>query len=68
MGVFLAQDIPWIVHWQLYCNEITEKAKQKPVPQNGMYSRDDLHGFWLIRPDGSLGHAAEYFKKLLARQ
>jgi len=67
MGVFLAQDIPWIVHWELYCNEITEEAKQKPVPTNGIYTADDIRGFWLIRPDGSLGHAAEYFKKLLER-
>jgi len=67
MGVFLALDIPWVVHWELSCNEITEKAKQKPIPPNGMYSREDLRGFWLIRPDGSLGHAAKYFKQLLAR-
>ena len=65
IGVFLALDIPWIVHWELYCNEITEEAKRKPVPENGMYAADDLRGFWLLRPDGSLSHAAEYFKKLL---
>ena len=62
MGVFLAQDIPWIIHWELYCNEITEDAKKRPAPPNGMYTADDLRGFWLIRPDGSLGFAAEYFK------
>ena len=65
MGVFLAQDIPWILHWELYCNEITEEAKKKPVPENGIYSAEDLRGFWLIRPDGTPGIAAEYFKQLL---
>ncbi len=67
MGVFLAQEIPWILHWELYCNEIMEEAKKKPVPKNGIYSAEDLRGFWLLRPDGSLGIAAEYFKRLLER-
>lgn len=67
MGVFLAQEIPWIVHWELYCNEITEQAKQKPAPADGMYTADDLRGFWLIRPDGSFGFAAEYFREVLNR-
>ena len=65
MGVFLAQEIPWILHWELYCNEITEEAKQKPEPDNGIYSAEDLRGFWLLRPDGTPGIAAEYFKRLL---
>ena len=67
MGVFLAMDIPWIVHWELYCNEITDEAKQKPVPSDGMYTAEELRGFWLLRPDGSLGYAAEYFKTLLEK-
>ena len=65
MGVFLAQEIPWILHWELYCNELTEEAKKKPVPDNGIYSAEDLRGFWLLRPDGTPSIAAEYFKRLL---
>ncbi len=35
---------PWVVYWQLYCNE----ARRRPVDSN-----DDVRGFWLIRPDGT---------------
>ncbi len=35
---------PYIIYWQLYCNE----ARRHPVREN-----DDVRGFWLIRPDGS---------------
>jgi len=35
---------PWVVYWQVYCNE----ARRQPVRSN-----DDVRGFWLIRPDGS---------------
>jgi hypothetical protein len=35
---------PYIVYWQLYCNE----ARRDPVRGN-----DDVRGFWLLRPDGS---------------
>lgn len=34
---------PYIVYWQVYCNE----ARHKPVRNN-----DDVRGFWLVRPDG----------------
>ena len=67
MAVFFAQDIPLILHWELYCNEITEEAKKKDVPKNGVYSADDLRGFWLYLPDGSLSHAGQYLRELLLR-
>jgi len=35
---------PYIVYWQVYCNE----ARRKPVKKN-----DDVRGFWLLRPDGT---------------
>lgn len=35
---------PYIVYWQLYCNE----ARRRPVESN-----EDVRGFWLIRPDGT---------------
>ena len=66
MGVFLAQEIPWILHWELYCNEVTEEAKKRTEPEKGIYSAEDLRGFWLLRPDGTPSIAAEYFKRLLA--
>jgi hypothetical protein len=61
MGVFVAQEVPYVIHWQLYCNEPVKGAKRK----GDVFEADQLRGFWLVRPDGSPGRAAEYFKLLL---
>jgi hypothetical protein len=61
MGVFFAQQVPWILHWELYCNEIVNKG----APKQNVYRAEDLRGFWLIRPDGSLSFSAKYLKALL---
>lgn len=62
MGVCFAMDLPLLVHWELYCNE-PKDAKTKPdrTPRKA----DDLRGFWLLRPDGSLGYAGKYLTTLL---
>ena len=65
LAVFFAHNIPLIFCWALYCNEITEEAKNKPAPANGIYSAEDMMGFWLYRPDGSLSHSGQYLKNLL---
>jgi hypothetical protein len=65
LAVFFAQNIPLIFVWELFCNEITEEAKNKPAPDNGIYPADDLCGFWLYRPDGALSHAGQFLKNLL---
>lgn len=62
MGVFLALDIPWIVHWELYCNEPKDKDKSS----RHVRSAEELRGFWLIRPDGSPGWAGTYLRNLIA--
>lgn len=63
MGVFLAQKIPWILHWELYCNELASGVPSgKPA-----YKADELRGFWLIRPDGSLSFSGKYLKSLLSQ-
>jgi len=67
MGVFFAMDIPWIIHWELYCNELTEEAKKNLKPLGSTYTADELRGFWLYRPDGSLSHSGSYLKTLLER-
>lgn len=63
MGVYLAQDIPYIVYWELYANEPKDGKKSQD------YSRtaDELKGNWLIRPDGSHGWAQEYFDEILGQ-
>lgn len=49
---------PWVVYWQVYCNE----ARRSPVRSN-----DDVRGFWLLRPDGSKAWAWEVLESLLRR-
>jgi hypothetical protein len=47
---------PYIVFWQVYCNE----ARKRPVHGN-----DDVRGFWLIRPDGTRGWACDVLLRTL---
>jgi len=61
MGVAFARAVPYVLHWELYCNERIAAASQKPAPNPA----EDLRGYWLIRPDGSLGHTGRYFRDLL---
>jgi hypothetical protein len=51
---------PYIVYWQLYCNEMKEKSTPTPVTEN-----QDVRGFWLIKPDGTRTWAYEYFQDML---
>jgi len=63
MGVYLAQEIPYIIHWELFCNE----PKVGPRTQDRNKTADELRGFWLIRPDGSKSWAQEYFEEILEK-
>jgi hypothetical protein len=51
---------PYIVYWQLYCNELKPRRQPTPVTSN-----DAVRGFWLIRPDGSKAWTWDYFHGLL---
>lgn len=51
---------PYIVYWQLYCNELKDPQAKPPVKSN-----DAMRGFWLIRPDGSKAWTWDYFYRLL---
>jgi hypothetical protein len=61
MGVVFAMELPWIVHWELYCNEPRKGDKEDRRPR----SADEMRGFWFVRPDGTLGYAGEYLTGLL---
>lgn len=61
MGVFLALELPWIIHWELYCNEPKDLKKEDRTPRDASQTR----GFWLLRPDGNLSHAGRYLATLL---
>jgi len=52
---------PYIIYWQLYCNELKEGNNQFPVKSN-----DAVRGFWLIRPDGTKTWTWDYFHGLLS--
>jgi hypothetical protein len=51
---------PYIVYWQLYCNELKDGSVKPPVKSN-----DAVRGFWLIRPDGTKAWVWDYFHDLL---
>lgn len=61
MAVCFALDIPWIVHWELFCNEPNDGTK----PDRRLRKAEELKGFWYVRPDGSLGWGASYLDSLL---
>ncbi len=52
---------PYVIYWQLYCNEMKDPNAKPPVKSN-----DAVRGFWLIRPDGTKSWLWDYFHDLLA--
>ncbi len=63
MGVYLAQNIPYVFYWELYANDIHTGKKD----QSKVLTAEQTRGNWIIRPDGSLGWAGEYLDGLLKR-
>jgi len=65
---------PYIVYWQLYCNELkdpkaggqkTDDRGQRTAPSSVLRPlSSDLRGFWLIRPDGTKAWTWDYFHGL----
>jgi len=53
---------PWVVYWQLYCNELNPKADNPKPP---VKANQDVRGFWMIRPDGARAWPWEYYHGLL---
>jgi len=52
---------PYLLYWQLYCNEQKDSSVKPPVKSN-----DAVKGFWLIRPDGTRSPVWDYFHRLFA--
>ena len=63
IGVSLALDVPYIIQWELYCNEPKNEELRRLTETR---KTDEMRGFWLIRPDGTKSFAAEYFDLLMA--
>jgi hypothetical protein len=55
---------PYIVYWQLYCNEL---ASVDPPPLVPVRSNKAVRGFWLVRPDGSKAWPWQYLGGVLAQ-
>jgi hypothetical protein len=66
MGVMLAANVKYIVHWELYCNELNQKLNPKPKPP--VTDPSQVRGFWLVKPDGSLSESGKYFASLWKRK
>lgn len=64
LGTLFARRVPYILHWELFCNE-RKDGRRDLVPVSD--KAEDLRGFWLVRPDGSLSYTGEYFQQLLAK-
>lgn len=62
MGVCLALDIPYIIQWELFCNEPKNEELRRLAETR---TRDEMRGFWLVRPDGTTSWVGEYFEQLM---
>lgn len=62
IGVCLALNVPYIIHWELYCNEPKNEELRK---LNETRKREEMRGFWLIRPDGTKSFVSDYFDFLM---
>ena len=65
MGAALAANVLYVIHWELYCNEFNPKVEPPPTPP--VKRGEDMRGFWLVRPDGSLSESGRYFGALWKR-
>lgn len=64
MAVFAAQKTPYVFLWEVYCNEIKEGLKK----ELRKYTAEELNGYWIKRPDGTLGFTGTYFDRLLKKE
>jgi hypothetical protein len=62
MGVCEVLEVPYIIQWELYCNEPKNEELRR---LNDTRKTDEMRGFWLIRPDGTMSWVGEYFASLL---
>ena len=67
----LEMHCPWIVYWQLYCNELKNPptgdysdSEDTPNYNELITSNDQARGWWLIRQDGSKTWIYDYLSGL----
>lgn len=64
MTVVAEKGLPWAVFWQIYDNEAA--SKDLILPLNGKNNNANLHGFWMIKPDGSPTVAWQRYRRIFA--
>lgn len=62
LGAALAANALYVVHWELYCNELNPKIQ--PAPKPPITDPSQVRGFWLVKPDGSLSLSGNYLRDL----
>jgi hypothetical protein len=62
LGALLAAGVPYIAQWQLFCNEVNPRLQPAPTPP--IRDAGQVRGFWLVKPDGSLGEGGRYLASL----
>ena len=62
LGATLAAKALYLVHWELYCNELNPKIQ--PLPKPPIKDPSQVRGFWLVKPDGSLSLSGKYLSSL----
>lgn len=65
LGVMLLLDVRFAAVWELYCNEFAKNSGIQPKAP--VRDPDVMRGFWLVKPDGSLSVAGNYFQALWQR-
>jgi hypothetical protein len=65
LGVMLLLNVRYAAMWELYCNELV--GKPDVPPPTPVTDPELLRGFWLVKPDGSLSVAGQYFTGLWQR-
>ena len=65
LGALLAAEVPYIVQWELFCNELNPRLT--PPPRPPVKDPAQLRGFWLVKPDGTLSQTGRYFHELWQR-
>ncbi len=64
LAVLLALNVPWIVHWELYCNEPLDGVGRHEAM---VRPQEIMKGYWLLRPDGSASWSCEVLREILNR-
>jgi len=60
VAIGLEENCPYIIYWQVYCNEFNNTNATPPVTLNS-----DVRGFWLIKPDSTKSWHYYYLKSVI---